>query len=78
MGLPYGDCRQIDESDFDKVRKGHPTPPHRGRGHLLVQPRRDAQTATLFFIKLLRKAHEPPGLVVTDKLASYIRPCADA
>lgn len=44
---------------------------------VLVQSRRNSEAARRFFKKLRRKAGKAPRLVVTDKLASYIKPCAD-
>jgi putative transposase len=43
---------------------------------VLVQSRRDGYAATRFFKQLRRKAGKAPRLVVTDKLASYAKPCA--
>lgn len=43
---------------------------------VLVQSRRDGNAATRFFKKLRRKAGKVPRLVMTDKLASYVKPCA--
>ena len=43
---------------------------------VLVQSRRDGDAATRFFKKLRRKADKAPRLVVTDKLTSYAKPCA--
>lgn len=43
---------------------------------VLVQSRRDGNAATRFFKKLRRKAGNVPRLVMTDKLASYVKPCA--
>ena len=44
---------------------------------ILVQPRRDKEAAARFFKKLLRGATHAPRVVVTDRLASYIAPCAE-
>jgi putative transposase len=43
---------------------------------ILVQPRRDKKAAARFFKKLLRGSRYAPRVVVTDRLASYIAPCA--
>lgn len=43
---------------------------------VLVQSRRNGKAATRFFKKLRKKAGSAPRLVVTDKLASYAKPCA--
>jgi putative transposase len=42
-----------------------------------VQPRRDKKAAARFFKKLLRGLRYAPRVVVTDRLASYIAPCAE-
>jgi putative transposase len=44
---------------------------------ILVQPRRDKKAAARFFKKLLRGLRYAPRVVVTDRLASYIAPCAE-
>jgi putative transposase len=44
---------------------------------ILVQPRRDKKAAARFFKKLLRGSRYAPRVVVTDRLASYIAPCAE-
>ena len=44
---------------------------------ILVQPHRDKQAAARFFKKLLRGLRYAPRVVVTDRLASYIAPCAE-
>ena len=44
---------------------------------ILVQPHRDKKAATRFFRKLLRGSKYAPRVVVTDRLASYISPCAE-
>jgi putative transposase len=44
---------------------------------MLVQPRRDKKPAARFFKKLLRGSTYAPRVVVTDRLASYIAPCAE-
>ena len=44
---------------------------------ILVQPRRDKNAAARFFKKLLRGLRYAPRVVVTDRLASYIAPCAE-
>jgi putative transposase len=44
---------------------------------ILVQPRRDKTAAARFFKKLLRGARYAPRVVVTDRLASYVVPCAE-
>jgi putative transposase len=44
---------------------------------ILVQARRDKRAAARFFMKLLRGARYAPRVVVTDRLASYIAPCAE-
>jgi putative transposase len=44
---------------------------------ILVQPRRDKMAAARFFKKLLRGLRYVPRVVVTDRLASYIAPCAE-
>ena len=44
---------------------------------ILVQPRRDKEAAARFFKKLLRGATYPRRVVVTDRLTSYIAPCAE-
>lgn len=43
---------------------------------VLVQSRRNGNAATRFFKKLRKKAGSTPRLAVTDKLASYAKPCA--
>jgi putative transposase len=44
---------------------------------ILVQPHRDKKAAARFFKKLLRGSRYAPRVVVTDRLASYIAPCAE-
>src|SRR5262249_8063559 len=44
---------------------------------ILVHPRRDKEAAARFFKMLLRGAMYAPRVVVTDRLASYIAPCAE-
>ena len=44
---------------------------------ILVQPRRDKKAAARFFKRLLRVSRYAPRVVVTDKLASYVAPCAE-
>jgi putative transposase len=44
---------------------------------ILVQPRRDKKAAARFFRKVLQGLGYVPRVVVTDKLASYIAPCAE-
>jgi putative transposase len=45
---------------------------------ILVQPRRDKKAAARFFKRLLRGSRYVPRVVVTDKLASYVAPCAES
>ena len=44
---------------------------------ILVQSRRSKKAAARFFRKLLRGLKYAPRVVVTDRLASYIAPCAE-
>jgi putative transposase len=44
---------------------------------ILVQPHRDKKAAARFFKMLLRGSRYAPRVVVTDRLASYIAPCAE-
>jgi putative transposase len=44
---------------------------------ILVQSRRSKKAATRFFRKLLRGMQYAPRVVVTDKLAGYVSPCAN-
>ena len=44
---------------------------------ILVQPHRDKKAAARFFKKLLRGLRYAPRVVVTDRLASYVAPCAE-
>jgi putative transposase len=44
---------------------------------ILVQPRRDKKAAARFFKKLQRGSRYAPRVVVTDRLGSYIAPCAE-
>ena len=44
---------------------------------ILVQPHRDKKAAARFFRKLLRSSRYAPRVVVTDRLARYIAPCAE-
>src|SRR5271165_3012531 len=44
---------------------------------ILVQPHRDKKAAARFLKKLLRGLRHAPRVVVTDRLASSIAPCAE-
>ena len=44
---------------------------------IFVQPRRDKDAATRFFMRLLRRVKYCPRVVITDKLASYTAPCTE-
>lgn len=44
---------------------------------ILVQPHRNKRAAARFFRKLLQGSKYAPRVVVTDRLASYITPCAE-